>query len=202
VKRFRRILFNTLTAISLILALATAGLWVRSYYVADLLVWYRRDGDFAVHHRIGFGCGGVTIAWVTGGKYDASTGWPPFEYSPLDALRTDDSEWDWSREARKRLSAFTWERTNFWTSPEMIPGANYLFQFPAWAPMLVLIVLPTLHLAVLIRGKRRTKSGLCPACGYDIRANPQRCSECGHEVATGPREPTAVNSPRASGELI
>jgi hypothetical protein len=29
-KRFRRILFNTPTPMSLILALATAGLWVRS----------------------------------------------------------------------------------------------------------------------------------------------------------------------------
>ena len=32
-KRVRRILFNTLTAISLLLALATAGLWARSYSV-------------------------------------------------------------------------------------------------------------------------------------------------------------------------
>jgi hypothetical protein len=45
------------------------------------------------------------------------------------------------------------------------------------------LVLPGLRLASPVlrrrRQRRRSREGLCPACGYDLRASPGRCPECG-----------------------
>ena len=32
--------------------------------------------------------------------------------------------------------------------------------------------------------RQRTAAGLCPACGYDLRATPGRCPECGREAVS------------------
>ena len=54
---------------------------------------------------------------------------------------------------------------------------------PLWMPTAVLVA-PALT-SVLHRGYRRwsrhasRRRGLCPKCGYDLRATPDHCPECG-----------------------
>ena len=42
------------------------------------------------------------------------------------------------------------------------------------------------------RARRRARAGLCPACGYDLRASPGRCPECGE-----PAPAELVGDPRS-----
>ncbi len=56
--------------------------------------------------------------------------------------------------------------------------------FPHWFLALLFAILPGLRLRSILRTRRRHRAGLCPHCGYDLRATPDRCPECGH-VPTG-----------------
>ena len=52
---------------------------------------------------------------------------------------------------------------------------------PAWFVLLVFAALPVHRFARRLRG--RQPPGHCPACGYDLRATPERCPECGTPVS-------------------
>jgi hypothetical protein len=51
---------------------------------------------------------------------------------------------------------------------------------PYWALAVPTAVMPARSVWRWWRRRRKTaQSGRCPACGYDLRATPERCPECG-----------------------
>ena len=64
------------------------------------------------------------------------------------------------------------------------PGVCRLLTVPHWAIGLPGLVVPLLMLSRAWRRRRREAKGLCPACGYDLRATPARCPECGRKTAS------------------
>jgi hypothetical protein len=90
VKRLRRWLWNGFAALSLFLCLATAIVWIRSYWVEDGLSWH--DGDYLPvpyedWHKVVCSCSGVQIEhehfeWhshsegmlITGHRFDRYSG--------------------------------------------------------------------------------------------------------------------------------
>lgn len=75
---------------------------------------------------------------------------------------------------------------------------------PHWSVVCLLGALPAIRLWVLLRRywatRRSVAEGLCPCCGYDLRATPSRCPECGWAIINGklPDDAitTTVGSPR------
>ena len=52
---------------------------------------------------------------------------------------------------------------------------------PMWLPTVLLAGLPLRSLFRVVRAWRPRNAGLCSACGYDLRASPDRCPECGEQ---------------------
>ena len=184
-----RRLFNALALLSLLLCVATCALWVRGYSVGEMAGWKSGEWDgefaFAFSHEAYFlasqrGCVSVCRQW---GGFGALTdpehlGWFYANWQP-----------------RKRL-VFPPERQD--KVNITVGGGQLLYRvfdsglgtrghvvhvaLPCWLVCLLASVMP-LH--AWRRRRRRTarrRRGLCPACGYDLRATPDRCPECGAVV--------------------
>jgi hypothetical protein len=60
---------------------------------------------------------------------------------------------------------------------------------PLWFLLCLTAAPPAVAAARHLRRRRiaaRARSGLCPSCGYDLRASPDRCPECGSVPALQP----------------
>jgi hypothetical protein len=182
VRRLFRILINTLAALSLLLCVVAAVLWARSYVRYELLVYVAGvDGGNWTDYR-------KLELWSSQGTLRLM--WSRLIDSYAHSLRTAprrgrDIQWE-SRPDRVRPSSTqpAWDlgsqRSYSGTPPAYSNLRDYRWvTCPHWIVVVATAAPPLVCLELWRVRRRRARAGLCPKCGYDLRATPDRCPECG-----------------------
>jgi hypothetical protein len=112
----------------------------------------------------------------------------PWDYQP----------YDWERESGQHSRLC--DDPRFWRADpgQLASVRNFwhdrmdvrLASCPDWALAAGSMLLPLGWLRIWIRRRSRGRRGLCPECGYDLRASKDRCPECGMAISTTTREIT------------
>jgi hypothetical protein len=66
---------------------------------------------------------------------------------------------------------------------------------PHWFVLALAAVTGSIMPLRVARRRRFSRRGLCPRCGYDLRATPDRCPECG-DVVESQSTPDGIGAPR------
>ena len=175
----RRWAFNFVVAVALLLGLAAMAFWVRSRWSTDMVC-------FTV------GPAFVQVCSQDGTLYvEANTDCRPYSsgpvfYSSTPGTTNPPSLFNW------RTLGFGW-RTGTITYMGMPPElTSRTVRVPDWFPVVAAGALAVLWFR---HRRRRPPPGMCPACGYDLRASQHRCPECGTPIAAQVRDSTADAKP-------
>jgi hypothetical protein len=206
-RRLARHLFTLFSAASLLSGSLLCFLWARShsayadydsYSISRSAVEQRLSGLVSCNswHTLVVSSGGVRVRWV----YDEQPTLPVFGPRPWS---TQQSEWTNVAGMQYPITpkfnlppgvraSFTRAGVQFilanYSGPDPF-GRQYSYRevsltTPFWLLVLLSLLLPGCWLAARRRRRRLAlAAGLCPHCGYDLRASPDRCPECGIPAA-------------------
>jgi hypothetical protein len=169
---------NIATAVSSILCVAAAALWVRSHVTSDTLSKLSPNGFEVISDR-----GGV-IVW----SYDGFPNAQPMRWVRGGSSRRylDVEGYSFTGEGGGRIRWGAAGHTDYRPSgvgrgqPVRV---SWTWRAMPYGPIVVILgALPAIRLATWPRRRRqrlRAAAGACVTCGYDLRATPERCPECG-----------------------
>ena len=170
-KGFRRKLFTTAAAVSLVLGVGVGAEWGRSY-AASVFVWYDFSDDPPRFQIITCGSsrGTMLLSYHALSHYTLEHG---------SGLRV-------RSEPAALLGTPAWRgfryRHEASNDGRFTDGRFIALYFPHWLPLALFAAPPAFWLAAARRRRNRARLGHCPTCGYDLRATPERCPECGTAV--------------------
>jgi 4-amino-4-deoxy-L-arabinose transferase-like glycosyltransferase len=180
-----RILRTSLAILSLLLCFAILVVWIRSYFTADVFHQYttrdiqNRSYRPIVSVEIGKGGIGFTrILWSAPiGSLTAGTPSEPLNHWKEAPIYPD------FRDFRFRPNAAPFLGFKFKRFAASLPNGStasiFAIILPLWSLWLFFLMLALPELLYRYRLSRGRKPGLCPHCGYDLRASPDACPECG-----------------------
>ena len=187
-ERTRRRVFVWAAVASLLLSIAFALIWVRSYLVSDLLEQVRFGSDAR-----GWRPSIIEIATHQGGVRFGREDFFSRTRRPLTVNPVDFREWEHDPDH---------PQTPRWhklppspTPPEAVwsygfqsqrlnnpGGTGFYGAIPFWFPAVLCLIPPALWL--LVHRKRPVRDGVCADCGYDLTGNTSGiCPECGSVVS-------------------
>ena len=182
----RRRLFNFFTLLSLLLCLAMAGLWIRSYWIIDdARGRTERLGSVSALSMEGY----ATVGYRTPLKGETAS-WRWDRFHDKGALWLQISGWGYSYEHWMDTVSpqSTWHGFGFTTNeisygwPRTPKSHSVVVDFRHWAAVVLTALLPGLWPISRWRRRKQNRAGLCPKCGYDLRASQVRCPECGTPI--------------------
>lgn len=168
-------LFRLAAAVSLLLCAAVVAVWVRSQSVCDEVLLRGEQT--------------TTLEVMTEGYALFLRQWLPYDgrgERPTGVFHLVQRQWNLRMPAyppgTPLLKRLGFDAYGFY-EPALFGGAPArAVWIPYWFLVLLTLTAPTLWLWAVVRRLRRNGRaafGLCPLCGYDLRATPKRCPECG-----------------------
>src|SRR4051795_10347691 len=170
-----RILFKLLAVLSLLACVTIGALWARSYARSDKLVWTRDDGQRLVRSAPGHVV--LSLYLANGWGRNHAAGRPGLTYErgePVPAAMELMTVMLLCSDATART--VYWERGGFgWSQRRSSRDLIVTGVAPFWSVTLATAAPPLgwwarRLVSLAYRRRRHKRLGLCPTCGYDLRA--------------------------------
>jgi hypothetical protein len=169
-RRVGRHVFAILAVLSLLLCLATLALWVRSYW--------RYEGLYYAPER----------TWLA--AIESGEGIVGLFKTSEDSDEPPGKGWEFRYLTDRNSTTYLAFRKGGGGSSTVLGFGSMSMTFgisvkvrgllaPHWFFAMLFAILPAFQLRAILHLHKRSREGLCPRCGYDLRATPERCPECG-----------------------